>query len=50
MILLYSQGAKSINPNVFNGLRAMAEVWRDPVANTQGQHPVYVRSFKILDN
>jgi len=47
-VLLYAQPSKSVNNT--SGLRAVAEVWRDPLVNSQGTHSRFVRSFKILSN
>jgi len=48
IVLLYAQPTK--RPKNDAVLSAVAEVWRDPVANPQGAHPRFVRSFKILSN
>ncbi|MGD9873068.1 MAG: hypothetical protein AB7T27_02245 [Kiritimatiellia bacterium] len=36
------------NPAVFAEQRAVAVVWRDPVADDSGKHPCFVRFFKLL--
>ena len=46
IILLYARSGKGVG----NGVSAVAEIWRDPVANAQGQHPWFLRQFKILNN
>jgi hypothetical protein len=52
IILLYAQATKVVaglsDRSVVAGVRAVAEVWRDPVKNAEGRNPVVVRSFKIL--
>jgi hypothetical protein len=47
LVFLYAQPNK--NANNTSGSQAMAEIWRDPVANSQSNHPGFVRSFKILN-
>jgi hypothetical protein len=48
IVLLYGKPTKSFkNDAVLSGV---AEVWRDPLANPQGAHPRFVRSFKIISN
>jgi hypothetical protein len=47
VVLLYAQPSQGSNDKA--GLRAVAEVWRDPLANA-GTHPRFVRSFKIISD
>jgi hypothetical protein len=44
--VLSQQGSNMVS--VVSGVRAVAEVWRDPVADGTGFHPYFVRTFKIL--
>ncbi len=48
IVLLYAKPSRFGGANT--GLRAVAEIWRDPVANDSGQCPRFVRSFQILNN
>jgi len=48
IVLLYANKLKSLNNSA--EWTAVAEIWRDPLANAQGIHPCFVRSFKILNN
>ena len=48
IVLLYANKLKSLNNKA--EWTAVAEIWRDPLANAQGIHPCFVRSFKILNN
>ncbi len=54
LILLYAQSTKAVaglsDKSVLAGVRAIAEVWRDPVKNAEGRNPVVVRVFKILND
>lgn len=54
IVLLYAQSAKEVrglsDKSVLAGVRAIAEVWRDPVRNAEGRNPVVVRVYKILNN
>ena len=47
-VLLYANKLKSLNNSA--EWSAVAEVWRDPIANAQGVHPCFVRYFRILNN
>ena len=46
VILLYGRSSASAG----SGIRAVAEIWRDPVANSQGCHPWFLRQFKQFSN
>lgn len=52
IILLHAQSTKFVpmmaDRSVVAGVRAVVEVWRDPVKNTDGRNPIVIRSFKIL--
>lgn len=56
VILLHAQTTKSITTqtggsevSVVAGVRAVAEVWRDPVPDEDGRHPCFIRTFKVLN-
>ena len=54
LIILYAQATKTVpmmpDKSVVSGARAIAEVWRDPLANSEGIHPRFVRFYRILNN
>ncbi|MEI6148686.1 MAG: hypothetical protein WCS01_06285 [bacterium] len=54
MILLFAQTTRTIpqltDKSVLAGVRAIAEVWRDPLPNADGVHPRVVRLLKTIDN
>jgi len=54
IVLLYAQSTKVVaglpDKSVGGSVRAVAEVWRDPVKNAEGRNPVLLRSFKILND
>ena len=47
-VLLYAQPSGMTIDRL--GLRAVAEVWRDPVASPGGSYPKFVRTFTIVNN
>ena len=48
-IILAAQVIDGSNPPaVFSEQRAVAVVWRDPMADATGRHPTFVRFFKLL--
>ena len=54
VIVLFAQATRNV-PNmsdvsVVAGGRAITEVWRDPLKNTEGVHPHLVRLFKVLNS
>jgi hypothetical protein len=52
-VLLFAQTTRivaQIGEREIAGVRAVAEVWRDPLPNAEGRHPYVVRSLKILNN
>jgi hypothetical protein len=53
IILLDVQSTKVVammsDRSVAAGIRAVAEVWRDPVKNAEGRNPIVVKSFMILN-
>jgi hypothetical protein len=53
LILLYAQTVQGVvmvsDTKLESGVRALAEVWRDPQTNSVGRHRIVVRSFKILN-
>lgn len=46
IIILSARGG----PLAKSGITALAEVWRDPVAGPSGNHPWFLRQYKVLDN
>lgn len=54
LIILYAQATRQVpnlpDKSVVAGARAIAEVWRDPMTNSFGTHPRFVRLFKMLNN
>jgi hypothetical protein len=54
IVLLYAQTTRTIpqltDKSVLAGVRAIAEVWRDPLPNADGVHPRVVRLLKTIDN
>ena len=53
-ILLFAQTAKTVpllqDKSVLADVRAVAEVWRDPLPNAEGIHPYVVRMVHVLNN
>ena len=53
-ILLFAQTAKTVpllpDKSVLADVRAIAEVWRDPLPNAEGIHPCVVRMVHLLNN
>jgi len=53
-ILLFAQAAKVVplmpDKSVLSDMRAIAEVWRDPLPNAEGIHPCVVRMVTPLNN
>jgi len=53
-ILLFAQTAKTVpllqDKSVLADVRAVAEVWRDPLPNAEGIHPYVIRMVHVLNN
>ena len=53
-ILLFAQAAKIVplmpDKSVLSDVRAVAEVWRDPLPNAEGIHPCVIRMVHLLNN
>ncbi len=53
-ILLFAQSTRHVpgmsDVGVVAGAKAIAEVWRDPLVDSDGQHPRWIRLFKVLNS